>query len=219
MDATLALAAKLYEGGAIIVYLSSSAVFDGTVSCMPSNEPARPNTEYGRQKACAEQGILSLGDRTVVVRMTKIVSCKVPLFSQWLLCLSSGREIKPFSDLSLSPISLKFLTDALVSDHLSGIIHLSGEHQLTYAEFALHLANALGVSRSLVKPTTSKEMGVELVIAPRHTTLGMSHTTTTFGIKPQTLSDVVSDLVQEFSQSYDIAWSGQRHTPQQEHSK
>ena len=214
VDATLDLAAKLYAGGSTVVYLSSHAVFDGSVPYAPTNEPVRPTTEYGWQKAKVEQGILAMGGRTAVVRMPKVVSCKVPLFAQWLSCLSNGCEINPLSDLSLSPISLNYLTAALAADHLSGIVHLSGVSQVTYVEFALELAKALGVSRSLVRPTTAKEMNIALVYAPRHTSLDMRNTTAALGIEPQTLSAVVSDLVREFFQSCDSARSGRHHNAQ-----
>jgi dTDP-4-dehydrorhamnose reductase len=214
VDATLDLAAKLYAGGAIIVYPSSNAVFDGSLPCVPSDAPTRPTTEYGWQKAKVEQGLLALGGHTVVIRTTKVVSYRVPFFAQWLSCLNNGHEINPLSDLSLSPISLNFLTAALATDLFPGIVHLSGASQVTYAEFAMHLAEALGVSKSLVRPTTVKEMSIDLVYAPRHTSLDMSNTTAALGIEPQTLSAVVGDLVQEFFQSRDSARSERHHKAQ-----
>ncbi len=201
VDATLELAAKLYARGAKIVYLSSHAVFDGSAPFAPPNAATRPTTEYGRQKASVEQGILALGCRTTVVRMPKVVSYNVPFFSSWLLNLSNGKTINPFSDLSLSPISLGFLTAALAMDRLSGIVHLSGASQVTYAEFASQLAEAIGAPEQLVDPITAKEMGVQLLFAPRYTTLDTSDTVSAFSIKPQAVQAVVQDLIQEFSQS------------------
>ena len=153
------------------------------------------------QKAIVEQSILALGERGTVIRLPKVVSSKVPLFAHWLSSLSRGQVIKPFSDLSLSPISLSFLTKALAQQHLTGIVHLSGAKQVTYEEFALLLAKALGVPTSLVEPTTAKELNVPLLFAPRYTTLDTSDTTAIFGIEPQTIWDVVSDLVLEYSES------------------
>ena len=63
MDAILAFAA--------IVQLSSFAVFDRSAPCISSNEPVRPNIENGQQKANVEQGILTVGKRTAVVRWLK----------------------------------------------------------------------------------------------------------------------------------------------------
>ena len=205
VNATLDLATKCHTGGASIIYLSTHAVFDGSVPFASSTLPPRPITEYGRQKVSAEQGILALGDRTTVVRMPKVVSCNVPLFGRWLSCLGKGQVIKPFSDFSFSPISLRFLTTALTMDHLLGIVHLSGASQVTYAEFALLLAKAMGAPKHLVEPITAKEMGTQILFAPRYTTLDTGNIAPALSIKPQEIQSVVNDLIEEFSKSQDSA--------------
>ena len=198
VEATLNLAYKFATSGARVVYLSSHAVFDGSFPYVPINCPVCPTTQYGVQKAKAEQGILALGERSTVVRLPKVVSCKSPLFAKWIACLKLSQQIKPFSDLYLSPISLSYLTNILATKSLYGMVHLSGDLQLTYKEFALILAEKMDVSTDLVDATLTLEMGASILFKPLYTTLDMSDTASRFDIEPQTIYGVIEDLLNEF---------------------
>lgn len=191
----------LMEAGAFVVYPSSNAVFEGaTGRC---NESSRPSaiSEYGRQKADAEQAMLRLVDRTprqsglAVVRLTKVVTAK-GLVGQWLETLRTGGDVEAATNLLLSPISLQFgvrCLTGIAAARRGGIYHLSGEGVVSYFEFALGLARALGAASAQVKPC---EVPPSPGAGPSGgAALDMSYTTRYLNLTPQPVDSVIVDLL------------------------
>ena len=199
VDSIVALAKKLYAKGCHIVYLSSQAVFDGSTQEQSISSPTTAVIEYGKQKVEAERRILALGQRTAVIRMSKVISHRVPFVGKWLDSLMKGETIRLFKDLYLSPISLNFVVSVLSEVDCRGIVHISSEEQLSYSEFALHLAKGFDLPPHLVQPVSVESARVELVHNPRFTRLDMTDTTNSFGIAPQPLMSIVDDVVGEVS--------------------
>jgi dTDP-4-dehydrorhamnose reductase len=91
----------------------------------------------------------------------------------------------------LSPISVPYVLDALIEafrQQMGGVLHLSGEEELSYVDFARRLAKANGVDAELVTPVHSSEKGVNLLYKPRHPMLGMSRTSKRLGVLPEPLT-------------------------------
>lgn len=198
VDATLSVFEAAHAAGSRVIYLSSHAVFDGALPMLPVDAPASAIIEYGRQKAEVERGVLAFGPRASVVRMTKVMSCRVPLVSKWISALERLETITPFEDLVMSPISLRYLVSLITDPRLEGIVHASSAMQLTYAEFATDFVKALGFSAGLVRPVNSKDAGIDLLYHPRFTTLAMVETEARFGVGPQKLESVLTDLAREY---------------------
>jgi dTDP-4-dehydrorhamnose reductase len=111
--------------------------------------------------------------------------------------LESGGIIAPFSDLVFAPVSLGYAAAGLARVALAGVggrFHLSGEENLSYEEFARRWCAALGYPASRVKPTTSAEAGVAIPFKPRYSALGMRRTERVLGLRPQSVSEVISGL-------------------------
>ena len=145
---------------------------------------------------------MSLGVRVAVVRPTKIVSCANPIIGEWMRRLGIGIEINPFSDCLFCPVSLKFLSHSLVGLALlraSGVFHLSGQLQMSHAEFAVSLANSMGVFPFLVVPKHSREFNTPRFYPPRQPCLDMASTFALLGVQPQTCQSVIDDLLNEVS--------------------
>jgi len=181
--------------GSFIIYLSSNAVFDGHQPRQRMDAEPGPASEYGRQKRAAEEEILALGDGAAVVRLTKVVAAERQPFSSWLSDLSAQRVIYPFSDRHLCPISTQHALRAISvirRAHAGGILHVSGESDCSYGEFAARLADRLGVRRELVVPRKSDD-------APgwraRYSSLDVTETAARIGIGPQSLPAVLADLI------------------------
>lgn len=201
VDAVVALARTLHESGSHIIYISSVGVFGDSCELKDTTASPFPANEYGQQKLDAERGLLALGSRLAVIRPTKIVSCATPMFLEWIERLGCGKEIQPFSDFFFCPVSLKFLTHSLAGLALirpSGIFHLSGQSQVSYAEFAKVLAKSMGVAADTVVPTYSAEFKVPAFYPPRQPCLSMASTTALLGVQPQALQSVVDDLLSEY---------------------
>ena len=202
VDAMLELAATLYFRGSRILYLSSNAVCEIEHQGIQSASLPPITTEYGAQKFDAERGILAFGERAAVVRATKIVSCKLPLFSDWLRHLGNHVEIRPLSEKYFCPISMLFMVTwlaELASRNVSGVFHLSGACLVSYTEFALHLASSMSADYRLVVPTTIHGLGIPHVSYLRHACLDMNATTATVGATAQSVQSVIYDLLEEFS--------------------
>lgn len=151
---TIELARRLRDAGAFVVFPSTNLVFDGhDPAPTPATEPS-PVTEYGRQKAEAERGLLALGE-AAVARLGKVLHPRLPLLVEWAAALRRGEVIRPFADARLSPVPAGFVAEALLAigqQRARGIHHLSSSGQLTYADLARELAASLGKSASLVQP-------------------------------------------------------------------
>lgn len=196
VDNLARLAGKLVQSGAFVVFLSSSAVFDGSVAFAACEGLFCPTSEYGRQKADAELSLLALGENVAIVRPTKVVSPSMPLLVQWHEALARGEPIRPFSDLLMSPLPLDFATEALLriaDSRRGGIYQLSGVADVSYAEFAAAWMKRLGFPAHLLQPCHAG--GV--IAKPRFTTLDMSAVTRQFGLRPPTLEQTVDSLCQK----------------------
>lgn len=179
------LATKLVAEGAFVIYLSSNQVFDGTMPHRLPNDPVSPVTEYGRQKAEAERQMRQWGGSVAIVRFTKILEPKPPLFSAWAKSLKNDEIIQPFSDMAMAPIPLSCAVSVLrlLADlRLPGIFQLSGDRDISYAEAARMGAKMLKADPSLVQPVEAFKSGRFTECIPTHTTLNTDRLRSTFGI-------------------------------------
>lgn len=181
------LASTLVAAGAFVIFLSTNQVFDGST---PRQEPdARlcPATEYGRQKAEVERRIAEHGDSVAIVRFAKILGSRPSLIAGWIDSLRGGKPIHPFSDMTLAPIPLSCAVTALTlvaQLRLPGILQVSGDEDIPYAEAARAGARALGADPRLVQPVAASEVGTLGEPIPLHTTLNMDRLMITMGIVP-----------------------------------
>ena len=113
VDNTVALAKRMVDAGVSVIFLSSNTVFDGQTAFPRSTDLTNPQTEYGRQKAQAEEQLLPLRGLVSVVRFSKIIPPDMPLLKNWAKDLTAGRPIKRFSDGVMAPLSVSFAVDLL----------------------------------------------------------------------------------------------------------
>ena len=182
-----ALAEYLVNRGAFVIFLSTNRVFDGSVPhCLP-DDPISPVTEHGKQKAEAEHQISKWGDCAAIVRLTKIIKSPFPLFSRWADSLEKEDVVSPFADMSMAPVPLNCVISILriVADlRLPGILQVSGEEDISYAEAACLGARLLGFDVGLVKPITVLESGSYMEPVPANTTLNIDCLKHILGIVP-----------------------------------
>lgn len=175
VEHTVALARRLVDSGVFTIFLSSNAVFDGRIAFSKASDQPCPQTEYGRQKAEAERRLLNLGKSVAVVRFSKIVSPRMPLFLDWASDLRAGRAIQAFADSLVSPVSVAFAVEVLhqvARRRIAGITQVSARDELSYSDAAAYMAGRIGADPALVKPVGSGPGGK--VKAPRHSTLDTS---------------------------------------------
>jgi dTDP-4-dehydrorhamnose reductase len=181
------LAARLVRAGARVILLSTSAVFDCRSPRVPANRSASPKTAYGALKAEAEAAILALGTQASVLRLTKVITPRMPLFVSWIDALSRGEVIEAFADLTLSPITMfDVLTGllAILADQGGGIYQLSGAEDVSYAEAARYLADKAGVGADRVKAVRAIDRGIPENEVTRYTSLDTSRLSSLTGWRP-----------------------------------
>lgn len=194
---TSKIARRLVESNVFVVYLSSNAVFDGGIPYCKTSDAVSPQTEYGRQKADAEDQLLKLGEKICIVRLTKVFSKKPQLLMEWISRLQNGEPIHPFRDLTCAPLLLDNVAETLVSiarKKLPGIWHFSGDRDITYAELAHLLISRLHKDPSLVQPVSVKTSPFYLEHVPAHTTLDCSGLTAKLGIEPPLVREIIDSL-------------------------
>jgi dTDP-4-dehydrorhamnose reductase len=174
VDATVELASRLAATGVRVVFPSSNQVFDGTIAHVPADSAPCPGTGYGRMKADAEAAMRAFGELATVVRLTKVVHRRMPLFSNWLESLGRGQPVEPLADLPLAPLTPGFAATALVAAIAPGcgnVVQVSATDDVTYAEVALRLARATGRPVELIRPVAAAAADADLEHVPLHTTL------------------------------------------------
>jgi dTDP-4-dehydrorhamnose reductase len=158
--ATIALADKLADEGAALVFISSSRVFPSWLDNPSETTPPAPNTEYGRQKLAVEKHLLRRHPTAKIIRLTKIISSDLPLFKNWIHFLTAKQPIHPFQDLFLSPIALNSTSRAILDiarGTASGIFHISASDAISYHQAALHIARRRGLDSALVETANAPQ--------------------------------------------------------------
>jgi dTDP-4-dehydrorhamnose reductase len=174
---TLQLIDKLIANGTYVVFLSSNQVFNGEIARVPADAPPCPISEYGRQKAETEAAIrerMSSGAALAILRLSKVLSRDALLIRGWIDMLRSGKSIQAFDDMAVAPVPIDLATAAtvaLMKQRQPGIYQLAGPRDVSYAEFALHLAGKLKVDPRLVEPVSAYSAGLPQGSTPRNTTL------------------------------------------------
>lgn len=202
---TVALAKHLVSEGVFVIYPSSNLVFDGETEFTKEYERKSPRTEYGRQKVEVERQLLALGRGVSIVRFSKIIPPTMPLFLGWVVELLSGRQINPFSDLSVSPISMGFAVELLIRvemTRLSGVVQASASSQLTYEQVALYLAKKIDADPKLVVPVSAQKMGV--AVFNKYATLDSSRLAR-LGLEAPPPSNAIDELLVGVSSTAAIA--------------
>ena len=199
------LAERLLRQGMFVTFVSTNLVFGGALAWPREDDPHAPGIAYARQKSLAESRLISSSarcgalDRCAVVRLTKVLDQMTPPIPTWMKNWSQGAVVEPFSDFVIAPISSRFVGDALATiaeQRACGNLHVSGAENVTYTRLAEVLAARFKVSSELIAPTTATTAGVRLPFKPKFSGLSMEQTTQQVGIEPQSLTDVVSDLVE-----------------------
>jgi dTDP-4-dehydrorhamnose reductase len=203
---TVALAERLVDAGAFVIFPSTNLVFDGSVPFTPADAPPAPCTAYGRQKAETERRLLALGAAVAVVRPTKIVQPGMPRLLEWARALGAGEPVHPFSDMVLAPIPLSSVLQVfhqIARLRLSGILQLSAAQDISYAQVAAHIAHRLGADPALVQPVLCAESGLQLECVPAHTTLDASRVQQEIGLEPPDVWTTI-DLVWQDKQNEEL---------------
>lgn len=180
-----------------IVFLSTSAVFNGRKKSYEINDVTCPTTVYGTSKAIAESKISKISNNVAIVRLSKVLTPTYPLFIKWIEQLKSNIPVEPFYDLYLCPIFVGTVVSCLrqiAEKKPGGIMHLSGDEDISYEKAAEYLANLLGADHSLIQPKSAASAAIPLEETPRYTKLNMFESRKLLNIPNTSLSATFNNL-------------------------
>lgn len=183
------------EHNAFVVFISSSAVFDGVDELPHPHTPTCPLNLYGSQKAETEAALVEIaGDRfgLAIIRPTKTLAHSTPLLVEWEAALARGTVIHPHAWRRMAPLSVGWTTRAIATiaaNRATGIWHLSASEDVSFADFAKKWAAGRGFPSHLIHPEERPD------ISPSRARLDMQTTMQRFGLSSPTLDTVVSDLI------------------------
>jgi dTDP-4-dehydrorhamnose reductase len=197
VENTLSLAKRISQTGTALFFPSSNLVFDGLVPFRKATDPVSPRCEYGRQKVETERGLTDLTDRVSIVRFTKIIGPGMALIQNWITDLRQGKMIHPFSDMVLSPVSLRFATEAIIAIMQRegyGLWQVSAREDVTYEQMARYLARKMGISQKLIEPIRVDQSGLRFETLPKYTTLDTTRLQEELGLEPPKVWDVLNEV-------------------------
>ena len=204
VDAVSTVAERLVKRGAFVVYLSSNLVFDGSTPFSAATAAYSPCNEYGRQKAQAEMKVRAFGAAAAVIRFTKVLGPRHPVFRSWVEKLMGGEAVHPFSDLTFSPIPLNCAVSVLrlvIDKRLPGIWQVSGNRDITYADAARIGTRRMGLADEMVQPIPGYQAGHLEAEPPPNTTLNVDRLRSEIGVVPPdvlwTIEDAFSHVCKE----------------------
>ena len=199
VEGMLAVVKALIENGCFVVFLSTSAVFDGNTPWPNEDSVCQPTTEYGRQKAIAEECLLGLdkgAGQVAIVRLTKVLSGDAPIIERFGKQIQNGLPFDAFCDMSISPISMPYVVESLLiiaAKKIGGIYHLSGAAEMTYAELAQELAQLFKADPSIVRGVSSSES--QIYFRPKYPALGMVRVSEMHGLDPESIAVMFENLL------------------------
>jgi dTDP-4-dehydrorhamnose reductase len=164
-EGALRLASACHERDLPFAGFSSDLVFDGALDRpYVEGDRANPLNAYGRGKAQAEEAVLGLGGKGLMIRTAAFFSPYDPHnFASWVTrSLVAGEEISVAEDLVVSPTYVPDLVDAtldLLIDGEVGLWHLANQGETTWAAFALRIAQLMGLDEGLVRPAPWNSLG------------------------------------------------------------
>ncbi len=152
---TLKLIKLLNKKDIKVLFPSSTCVFpSNSLNKNYEDSDTHGDNIYGQIKANVEKSIKNNRLNTIL-RISKVITPDDKLLTMWKEELTNNRQINPFYDLRIAPISVFTLAEFIYKwflEDFSGIAHLSPSSDMTYKELAMNLCTFLSAEKSLVKP-------------------------------------------------------------------
>lgn len=156
------VARAFLEKGIRPIYLSTNAVFDCQEPRMAIDRPKKPSSLYGALKSEAEDVILRLSPKAVVVRLTKVLTTS-SLLSGWWRALNANLPVEAARDHRIAPISREHAVSSLIgiaTRASGGVFQLSASSDVSYADLAYRMAERAGRGRQLVSAKAATDLGI-----------------------------------------------------------
>lgn len=158
--------------GALLVFVSSNAVFDGMHPPYAEDAPRRAVNRYGAIKIDAEEWLESSGVPHVLIRPILMYGWPLTggrgnVVTRWLTEFEAGRLVEVAEDIVTMPLLATNAAEAIwaaIRLDRRGFYHVAGRDRVPLVEFARATADVFGHRRDLVVPVKSASFAT---LAPR----------------------------------------------------
>ena len=208
VESTSNIAQLCHKHNCFLVYVSTDYVFNGEKGNYKETDPTAPINNYGLTKLKGEEEIKQSRAEYCIARPSVIYG-SIPAagkvnFALWLIeKLAKKEETKTVTDQWNSPTlntNLAEMILEIVEKRITGTFHLAGATRLSRYEFAQNIAETFNLDKNLLRPTTSEKMPW-IAKRPRDTSLNVEKAKHTLNNKPLQISEALSRLKKETSQS------------------
>ena len=197
-EAPVKLSSYYSQCGTKIIFLSTSAVFDGSSPNVFSQQQQNARSEYGKMKALAEQELLKMSGNISVLRLSKVMTENKNIFSIWKDQLLNGNIISCFKDQYISPISSNLVCDILtllINNSKNGIYQFSANSDMSYYEIAIEMSKLINVNKKNINPVFAIDNQIEKEEIFRYTSLDSSRISNEFNISAPSPINFLDNLI------------------------
>jgi len=180
VEPSIEIASIVARINCFLIYLSTDYVFEGERGNYKEYDVPNPINYYGFTKLLGEIAFRSSCTSYAIVRASSIYGFGHGRmnFAKYLLeKLKAGETAKALIDQYTSPTQATLLGRAIIEiaeEKIEGIFHVVGERMSRY-DFAIKVAEVLGLDKSLIRPTEMREM-TWLAKRPRDSSLNYDET-------------------------------------------
>ncbi len=199
---TETLAKEAAKINSFFVYVSTDYVFDGKDSMRNENDTPNPLGYYGKTKLEGEMSLNNLASNWAIARTSTPfgIHSKKKSFPLWVKeNLELNREIKVLTDQYTSPTYVPNLSKMIIeiaTKQINGIIHLAGSTRISRYDFAVMMAEKLGLDRSLLLKAKTEDMNWKAK-RPKDSSLDVTKAIEILNEKPQTIQQSLSLFIDE----------------------
>lgn len=198
------LAKETAKINAFFVYVSTDYVFDGKEGKKNEEDIPHPLGYYGQTKLEGEMSLNNLASNWAIARTSTPfgIHLKKKSFPLWIKeNLESNKEIKVLGDQYTSPTYVPNLSKMIIeiaTKQINGIIHLAGSTRISRYDFAIMIAEKLGLNKALLIKAKTEDMNWKAQ-RPKDSSLDVTKATEILNEKPKTIQQTLPLFINEIS--------------------
>ncbi len=202
VKATNMLAKVSAKINAFFVYVSTDYVFDGEKALKTEDDTPCPLGYYGMTKYQGELALNNLASNWAIARTSTPfgIHTKKKTFPLWVIeNLKDKKKIKVLTDQFTSPTYVSNLSKMIIeigTKQINGIIHLAGASRISRYDFAILIAEKLGLDKNLLIKSKIEDIDWKAK-RPKDSSLNVSMATEILSEKPMPIQQSLSLLIDE----------------------
>lgn len=165
VEGTKNVVQSLKGSDAKLIFISTDSVYDGQKGDFRESDPVKPLSHYSQTKYEGEQEALKRAN-ALVLRTSffgwNLIPGKMNLGEEVIHNLSRKIPMKGFTDVYTSflyTLTLARLLPKIIEKNLQGIFNCASRNFISKYEFAVSIANHLGLDKNFLAPASIEDFG------------------------------------------------------------